>query len=277
MTSIILNGNLLPSDLPCIHAGDRGLTLGHGLFETILVKKNTLPAIEYHWQRLVTSAPIIGIELPFTREKLESMIFQLITKNELQNNIAGARVTITHGTSERGIWPLQLPSPNFLISVFAFNAILSEKFTATVVSIRKNEHSPISMVKSLSYLDNILAKKEALDLGFDEGILLNTSLSVADGCISNVFIVKNNVLFTPLISDGALPGVMRSILLNEFKKELNIQEKNISLEELMNADEIFMTNALMGIKSLTKIGNRFLDSFEMATKARRLLLGRNYS
>ena len=107
MSKIILNKNLVPSRNPCIGHNDRGFTLGHGLFETILVKNGAIPALGYHWQRLKTSAEMIGISLPFTLPQLEEMIKELIQENHLQDKVAGSRVTLTHGEAERGILPQQ--------------------------------------------------------------------------------------------------------------------------------------------------------------------------
>lgn len=266
MTTIILNNKIVPAENPCIHYNDRGFTLGHGLFETILVKKGALPALDYHWQRLKTSAPIIGITLSFTRQELESMLTELIINNHLQDKIAGARVTITHGESERGIFPLKAPQPNFLISVFECAAPIDRPYSACIVNTRKNEHTASARIKSISYLDNILAKQEAMSQGYDEAILLNTASNIADGSISNIYIVKNGKIFTPPVVDGALPGVVRSILLAELNHLFPIIEKTILPAELLGADEVFLTNALMGVKSVGKVDNKEFNSFGMANK-----------
>lgn len=261
MATIILNNKIVPAEDPCIRYNDRGFTLGHGLFETILVKKCTLPALDYHWQRLNTSAPIVGITLPFTYQKLESMLKALIVNNHLEDKIAGARVTITHGESERGILPVKAPQASFLISVFECAPHVDKPYSACIVNTRKNEHTASARVKSISYLDNILAKQEAMSRSYDEAILLNTSSNIADGAISNIYIVKNGKIFTPPIADGALPGVVRSILLTEFKHLFQIIEKTISPEELIDADEVFLTNALMGVKSVGRVNEKEFSSF----------------
>ena len=239
--------------------------MGHGLFETILVKKGSLPALDYHWKRLQASTTIVGITLPFSYSELESMIHQLIVHNNLQHTIAGARVTITHGEAERGLLPAHPPKPNFVISVFEHTPSVSTAYSAVIVSIRKNEHAPSSRIKSISYIDNILAKQEAVNLGYDEAILLNTASNIADGTISNVFMVKNEKIYTPPVSDGALPGVVRSILVEEFGQLFSITEKSISLADIMDADEVFLTNALMGVKSITKFNTREFNSFNFAS------------
>lgn len=263
MSKIILNKNLVLSRNACIGHNDRGFTLGHGLFETILVKNGAIPALGYHWQRLKTSTEMIGISLPFTLPQLEEMIKLLIQENHLQDKIAGSRVTLTHGEAERGILPHQTPKPNFVITAFECIPSTDKSFATLIVTTRKNEHSPTSKIKSLSYLDNILAKKEAMETGYDEAILLNLAGNIADGSISNIFMVKDNQIITPLISDGALPGIVRTILLEEFKTDFSFVEKTITPEELMLADEIFLTNALMGVKKVCQLNHRTFNFSEI--------------
>lgn len=262
---------MVSSKEPCISHTDRGFTLGHGLFETILVKKGVFPALEYHWKRLVSSASILRISLPFSQKELESMLTELIIQNHLQDQLASARVTITHGEAARGVLPAQAPTPNFVIAVFQSAPHSEKPFSACIVKTRKNEHTAASRVKTISYMDNILAKQEAMSQGYDEAILLNTASNVADGSISNVFMVKDQQIFTPLVSDGALPGVIRAILLEECANDFVIIEKSISPVELMQADEVFLTNALMGIKPVHRIDNTNFLSCSVANTLSEIL------
>lgn len=262
MPKIILNKNLVSSEHPCIGYNDRGFTLGHGLFETILIKKGGIPALDYHWRRLEKSAEMIGISLPFTRLELEELVQMLIQENHLQDKIAGSRITLTHGESKRGILPTKAPNPNFLITTFECMPPTDKPLAALIVKTRKNEYSITSRIKSLSYLDNILAKKEAVNAGYDEAILLNTAGNIADGATSNIFIVKNKQIITPPISDGSLPGVIRAILLEELKGVFSFSEKTITPGELIEADEIFLTNALIGVKKVGKLNHKKFNFFK---------------
>ena len=251
----IYNGKTVPANNACIQHSDRGFTLGHGLFETIFVNKGAFPMLDYHWQRLEQSAPLIGINLPFSRQAFEAMLDVLIHENDLQHKVAVARVTLTHGDSDRGLLPLISPSPNFVMSVFEYSYVPKMDFSARIVSTKKNEHAVSARVKSTSYLDNILAKQEAISHGYDEAILLNTTLHVADGAITNIFMVKNEQIYTPRIADGALPGVVRTMLLTEQKDAFPIIEKSILPDELLSADEVFLTNALMGVQPVSRLNN----------------------
>lgn len=270
MSTIIFNKKIVPSNTTCIGHTDRGFTLGHGLFETILLKRSTYPALDYHWKRLVVSAPLLGINLPFSRQELESMLDELIIKNNVKDKLAGARVTITHGESERGILPSKTPYPNFLINTFEF-VRNNNPYSALIVNTRKNEHSITAKIKSISYVDNILAKQEAMTQGYDEAILLNSASNIADGSISNIFMVKDNQIITPPISDGALPGVIRAILLEKFNQDFSIIEKSIRPRDLLLANEIFLTNALIGIKPINKINTQSFYKFSVTNKLSSLL------
>lgn len=265
MSHIIVNGNKILSDSYCINAYDRDLTLGHGLFETILINKKSTPLLDYHWNRLVMSIKILDIQLPFDFKELASMIKDLIQDNQFTDSKGGIRLTITDGISERGLLSNGKQKPTFILTTFHLPETSMDSMTATIIKTRRNENSLASRIKSISYLDNILAKKEAIDKGFDEAFLLNSKRYLAEGAISNIFIVKNGIVYTPPIVDGALPGVIRHIILNDLTlKNLTIKEEHIKSNELLSADEIFISNALLGVKPIHKLDNiKFQESFEI--------------
>ncbi|MDF1684847.1 MAG: aminotransferase class IV [Legionellaceae bacterium] len=261
MSHIIFNGTIILSETPCLNVYDRGFTLGHGLFETMLINYGSIPLLSYHWDRLMASSCTLGIKLPFTYSDLQAMTTDIISKNQLSNCKGSLRLTVTDGVSERGILATGNPTPSYTLT----SATLPEKkrhsMSAMVVETRRNELSMASRVKSISYLDNILAKKEAVIKGADEAFLLNSKGILAEGSVSNVFIVHNKTVSTPRIDDGALPGVVRHIILNELNlNELTIKEKEISLEMLLNAEDIFITNALFGVMPINQINDKKIES-----------------
>jgi branched-chain amino acid aminotransferase len=274
--TILFNGKKMPSNHPCILHKDRGFTLGAGLFETILIKRGVAPAIEYHWRRLEISAPLLNIALPFSKDAFTKMLYDLVQENNLQEKTAAARVTITQGDSVRGILPVGSISPNMVMAVFEYTQVLQAEFSALIVKTRKNEHSLTAGIKSISYLDNILAKTEAVSQGYQEAILLNTASKVADGAVANIFMVKNDKIYTPPISDGALPGVMRAIVLQELKAEFPCIEKSLSAEELLQADEVFLTNALMGVQPISQINTTKYPVFSKSLAIFEALRIKNY-
>lgn len=266
MSHIIVNGKKILSDALCISAYDRGLTLGHGLFETMLYNKKSVPLIFYHFNRLLTSADLLGIKFSFDLAELENMINELLTANHLIDEKAAIRLTVTDGISERGLLSNGQQKPTVILTASRLPETKIQSLTATIVTTRRNEGSLSAKIKSISYLDNIFAKKEAISKGFDEAFLLNSKLYVAEGSISNVFMVKDNITYTPLIEDGALPGITRHILINKLPLNgIKIKEQHITSDMLLNADEIFISNALMGVKPISKLDNKiFSDNFNIA-------------
>lgn len=254
MSHIIINGEKKSSDSFCISAYDRGLTLGHGLFETILINKGSAPLLDYHWNRFITSVKFLGIQPPFKFEEFSGMIDEVIYDNKLTDVKAGVRLTVTDGVSERGLLSAGNQPPTYILTSFSLPEPTTKSMSATIVETRRNEHSQASRIKSISYLDNILAKKEAVLKGFDEAFLLNSKLNLAEGAISNVFVVKDGVVFTPPLIDGALPGVVRHVILNALVLDgISLVEEHISTKMLYNADEIFISNALLGVRPISKL------------------------
>ena len=252
--------------MPCINAQDRSFTLGHGLFETMFVNQGDIPAFSYHWERLNASAPKIDIKLPFSQNQLKTFINEVVEENDLAHQAIGVRVTVSHGEAPRGIWPSAIPAANFVISAFPLEQRVDNPFKAFIVAIPKNEKALSASIKSTSYLDNILAKREAINNGFDEAILLNGAGFVADGAISNIFMVKCGEIVTPSIEDGALPGIIRSILIQELGHKYPILERSITKAELLEADEVFVTNALLGVQPVRQINDRLFSSLNLAQK-----------
>lgn len=267
MSHIIFNGKTILSETPCINVYDRGFTLGHGLFETMLITDGSIPLLSYHWSRLMASSCTLGIKLPFLYSDLQDMTSDIISKNKLLNCKGSLRLTITDGVSERGILATGNPKPSFTLTSATLPTKKRPSMSATIVGTRRNELSMASRVKSISYLDNILARKEAVLKGADEAFLLNSKGLLAEGSVSNVFIVKNTTLSTPRIEDGALPGVIRHIILNKLNlKEVTVKEEPISLEMLLNAEDIFITNALFGVMPINKINDKKItNSSSIAT------------
>lgn len=190
------------------------------------------------------------------------MITELVHCNNLEDEYAGIRLTLSAGAGARGILPAEGISPVFTLMPF-FLTPTKPTFAVKTSSLKKNEHSPSARIKSTSYIDNILAKQEAVAAGFDEAILLNTAGNIADGAITNIFVVNDKKIFTPKVSDGALPGVMRSVLLHELSDSFAISETTCTMAFLLAADELFLSNSLLGIKPVHRLDNREFKQFKV--------------
>lgn len=229
------------SGVAIIDPTDRGLTLGDGLFETISVNNGHILRLNAHINRLRQGASIIDIQLPMDDINLIAAIDSIVKANKIKNGVI--RLTLTRGPSLRGLLPSRSPSPSLIITTSNhasdFDAIRC--VTTIVASVtRCNEKSPLSRIKSLNYLDNILALNEARSKGADDALLLNSAGQLTSASTSNIFAVISGKLVTPPIMDGCLSGVIRA----EVIRELDVVLRSISPLEIAEASEAFLTNCL---------------------------------
>lgn len=256
-----LNGTLILSQHCHIPATDRSYLLGDGLFETILVKNGQPAYLPEHLDRLRASCTAFAYKTP-TTEELSTAIRSVIAANSLE--IGSVRLTLSPWESNGLL--AKFNSPLNILVTFRYGepyaaALYQRGFTAIVAkSTRRNEHSPLSRYKTTNFLDNILAKKEAQTLNADEAIMLNTAGNIAEGTVTNIFLVKNGQVLTPCIEDGALPGIMRQKVLERcHTQNIPAQAKSLTLKDLENAHEAFLTNSLMGIMPLAKVNDYLFE------------------
>jgi branched-chain amino acid aminotransferase len=246
---ISVNGMLTDASAARIDPSDRGFTLGDGLFETIAVRKNAVRHLAAHLARLRRGADFLGIPLPGDDQHIAQMIGAVITANALTEAVV--RVTLTRGPGARGIVPPPQPSPTFVITASPLPPPAASARVIIAGVTRRNEHSPLSRIKHLNYLDNILARQEAEKLKADDAILLNTAGRVAESTIANVFVLVDGFMLTPPLEDGALPGVMRA----EAIKLTRAEERAVTVDMLTRASEVFLTSAL-GVRPVTHIDGK---------------------
>ncbi|MBS3938949.1 MAG: aminotransferase class IV [Peptococcaceae bacterium] len=274
---IYLNGRLQSAAEGHVAIANRSFLLGDGLFETMLVRGGRPRFLAEHLARLLASARYFGYHMP-TRPELEDAINCVITANSLQ--LGSLRLTVSPCTSQ-GLLAAPDSPLDILITVkhgLSYEEGLYERgFKAIIAhSTRRNEHSPLSRHKTTSFLDNVLAKKEAHAAGADEALLLNSKGDIAEGAVSNLFIVAQGEVRTPRIEDGALPGIMRGQVM-ALCHRLNIpfSEAKLAPADLFRADEAFLTNALLGIMPVARVGEQAFASGDKGSLCRRLedLLG----
>ena len=262
-----VNGQLVPEGTGAVSALDRGLLLGDGLFETMRVVGGRVLQWERHWERLCNGARVIGLALPWTADELYAAVGQTLRANNLRE--ATVRLTVTRGflPATRGLVPPADAPPTLLIQAAPFapypdrlyrngmQAIMSRK-------VRRNEQSPLSRVKSLGYLENILARQEAAEKSADEALILNTQGNVACATAANVFLVQAGRLHTPPLGAGALPGTIRALVREDLAPSTGRVVDKTQLDEsaLLDSDEVFLTNALMGIMPVCAIDGRPLGT-----------------
>ncbi len=249
------DGAFLPSNEARVAADDAGLLRGHGLFETFRARQGHVYLLGRHIARLRAGADELEIAVPADVERLPEIVSELTERCGLSD----ARVRLTLTAGPQGGQPMLMlqarPATDYPPEIYA------RGITAVIASVRRNETSPLTHIKSLSYLDNLLAKREALQAGADDALLLNTKGSLAESTSANLFIVLGGEVLTPPIADGPLPGVTRSAVLELAEAAgLRASEATLTVEELRRADEAFLTNAVADLLPLVSVDGRNVGS-----------------
>lgn len=243
-----LDGALVAAEAARIDPGDRGLTLGDGLFETMLAVDGRVAHLEAHLRRLRAGAALLRLALPPL--DWPAVLAATLEANGLTR--AALRLTVTRGVAARGLLPpTPPPAPTVLVTAAAPPPDPGPARCVVATITRRNEHSPLCGVKSLNALDNILAKLEASDRGADDALLRNTAGRIAESSLANVFAVKGGIAHTPPLAEGALPGIMRGAVMARCR----VRETPLAVEDLARADEIFLTNSL-GIRPVVALDDR---------------------
>ncbi|MCK4965226.1 MAG: aminotransferase class IV [Dehalococcoidia bacterium] len=256
---IYLNGALVPRGEARISPYDRGILYGYGLFETMRSYGGWVFCLDRHLARLMHSAGKIGLDVGLDPAALEQAIHKTLEANKLSD--ARIRLTVLAGEGERGLTP---PTSGTLTVIIVAEKLVSpppqayeDGISAAVVSTRRNSQSPLSRIKSIGYLDNLLAHSEAVAAGADEAILLNEQGFVAECSTSNIFLVVGGRLLTPSAESGILPGITREVVL-ELAQGLGITTVvgEIPLADLLGADEAFLTNSIVEVMPITEVDGR---------------------
>jgi branched-chain amino acid aminotransferase len=231
-----------------IDPADRGLTLGDGLFETILVQGTKAVWLHEHVQRMKMAANELGIG--FDEALIHSGVAAVLENSSFKKSVL--RITLTRGVvTPRALTGLGA-SPNLLITLSEFSGATPSSITLATSSIRRNETSPSCRMKTLSYIDNIAAAREVTARA-DDALMLNTNGHVACTSIGNLFLLKNDELITPSADQGILLGITRSKLLSRARQVM------VTTEDLFKADAVFRTNSLRLVTQVSKVDDRRLN------------------
>jgi branched-chain amino acid aminotransferase len=263
---IYLNGAIVPPDFARIDPADRGFTLADGLFETLRAYRGKPFRLADHLERLSHGAAVLGIPLLFDVPVIAEAVIEVLEANQLAE--AAIRITLTRGTGPRGLAPPADVKPTLMIVATPY-APLPDACSAVIVGIRRNEGSPLSRMKSLAYLDNVLAAGEAAARLAEEAVLLNNAGRVAGAARANLFAVIAGRLVTPPVSDGVLAGIARRVVLElAAAARIPAEEASLSPADLAGAQEIFLTNSLFEIRSLGSLDGRDFGPGDVAAKLR---------
>ena len=271
---IYLDGKYLPDDQARVSVFDHGFLYGDGVFEGIRAYHGRIFRLKEHLDRLYDSAKTIDIHPPISKEEMTEAICETLRRNNLTD--AYIRPIITRGIGDLGLDPRKCPKASVVIIAVSWGAMygdLHEKgLRAVTVSVRRNPAECLPPnVKSLNYLNNILAKIEANYKGGDEAIFFDTNGYISEGSGDNLYIVKNGEIITPHTLNN-LRGVTRMVLL-EIAKSLGItvKEQNIGYFDLYTADEMICTGTAAEVAPITWVDGRTIGSGKPGPVTRQLM------
>lgn len=261
MGKIYIDGAWLDRDEAKISVFDHGLLYGDGIFEGIRSYNGRIFKLHEHTERLYASAKAILLDIPFTQEQFEKIIIQSVRVNNIRDGYI--RVVVTRGYGDLGLDMRKCKKPTVVviadkIELFP-NSVYEHGIRLITSSLRRTPHECLSPnVKSLNYLNNVLARAEAARAGAQEAILLNLQGYVAECSGDNIFYLKKGEIVTPPVAAGILPGITRAAVMELLHDPMGIpvHERLFSLYDLYQADEVFLTGTGAEIIGVTDIDGR---------------------
>ena len=257
---IYIDGEYYPKSQAKISVFDHGLLYGDGVFEGIRAYNGTVFKLKEHIDRMYQSAHSMMLQIPLTREQVTEAVLETLRKNNMKD--AYIRLVVTRGVGDLGLDPRKCPKATIIIiagAIVLHGNEAKEKGITTLISwVRRHPVDATSHeIKSLNYLNSVMAKIEANAAGADEAICLDKNGFVAEGVGENIFIVKNGRLFTPPICSGALPGITAQVTARlATKLGAEVSESNITPYQLFNADEVFFTGTAAEIVPIREVNKR---------------------
>jgi branched-chain amino acid aminotransferase len=257
---VYLNGRFVTREQARVSVFDHGFLYGDGIYETMRAYGGTLFLLKKHLARLKHSADAISLTLPLPLDKIGDALNESVSINKLRE--AYVRLHISRGPGEIGLDPALCAAPTMVITAKPFHdyptAYYEHGVSVAIVTTRRNH--PLALppsIKGTNFLNNILAKIEAIHARAYEGIMLNWEGYVAEGTISNLFMVRKGVLYTPHLDTGILEGVTRDLVLRLAKrKKVPVREAMLRPKDILSADECFITNTTMEIMPVTAIDKK---------------------
>jgi len=259
---IYIDGNFFDEKTAKISVFDHGLLYGDGVFEGIRAYNGRVFKLAEHIERLMCSARAILLKIPLSRQELMKAVVQTCRRNKIRDGYI--RLVVTRGVGSLGLNPYTCKRPSVIIIADKIQLYPPEHYkrglTIITVPTTRNLHSALNpAIKSLNYLNNILAKIEAINGGCEEAIMLNAQGFVAECTGDNIFMVKGKCLATPPLSSGALYGITRGVVIDLARENgLSVSEPDVTRYDLFNADECFLTGTGAEIIAVVKIDGRII-------------------
>jgi len=258
---VYINGEYRPAQSAAVSVFDHGLMYGDGIFEGISIYEGRIFRLEQHLRRLRESAKTILLTIPLTTKELESSVIETVRRNRLRNGYV--RVIVTRGVGKLGLDPRNCFQPTVIIipqrpEDYPYIALGRRPARAIVSTFRRTPSFCVpASAKTLNYLNNILAKLQAINAGVDEAIMLDLRGFVSEGTGDNIFIVRHGVIATPPLHASILGGITREVVF-EIARTLQIpaEERELTLHDLYNAEEGFLVSTSLEIQPLLEIDGR---------------------
>lgn len=257
---IYIDGKFLDEKDAKISVFDHGLLYGDGVFEGIRIYNRKIFMLEEHLKRLYLGAKVIKLDIPLTPEEMIEKVRETARANDISDGYI--RLVVTRGKGDLGLSPTKCSNPSVVIIVSTIKIYPDEVYNEglkliTVATRRNNPDSLSPQIKSLNYLNHILAHLEVVHAGVDEGLMLNDQGFITECVVDNFFIVRDGMIFTPPTNAGALNGITREVVFRLSPEAgIQIHEQNMSLVECYMADECFLTGTAAEIAPITYIDDR---------------------
>ncbi|MGG9971754.1 aminotransferase class IV [Ferruginibacter sp. SUN002] len=251
------NGKVFDEGSFVIGPDNRALRYGDGLFETFKIINNRILFSDDHFARLWKGLKLLQFEVPkhFTPENLETEILALANKNK-HTHIVRVRLNVFRGNG--GVNDAENHTPNYIIQTWELQenngALNSNGLIAGIYTEVQKNCDSISSIKHNNYLPSILASLKAKQFKWNDAIILNNFGRICETTIANIFIIKDDKIFTPSVNEGCINGIMRNHLIKELKRnDWEVEEKSITKDELLQADEIFITNSIYNMRWIKQV------------------------
>ena len=272
---IYIDGKFYPKSEAKISVYDHGLLYGDGVFEGIRAYEGSVFKLREHIDRLYESAHAIMLAIGMSKKDMISAVIRTLKKNNLQDSYI--RLVVTRGKGDLGLNPQKCEKPTIIIITDAIRLHSDDRkergITAMITWMRRDAiDATTHEIKSLNYMNSILAKIEANNASVEEAITLERTGYVCEGVAENIFIVKDGAIFTPHSSTGALPGITAKVVLQLARKlSYDARERNISAFELFTADEVFFTGTAAEIIPVREINKRKIGDGRPGPVTKRLM------
>ncbi len=271
---VFIDGKYYPERDAKISVFDHGLLYGDGVFEGIRVYHGRVFKLREHLDRLFCSAKALLLDIPLSHAQMTRAVVETCRVNRLRNGYV--RLVVTRGVGTLGLNPNRCKRPSVIIIAGSIQLYPPELYARgmeiVTVPTTRNHHNAVNpAIKSLNYLNNILAKIEANIAGVEEAVMLNAEGFVAECTGDNLFIVKGGQLLTPPLSAGALYGITRATVMDLAREAgLPVVETNLTRYDLFNADECFLTGSAAEIMPVVKVDGRTIGSGQPGPVTRQL-------